>query len=154
MDIDRIDRAILRALQKNARLNNVELAVEVGLSASACSRRIQALETGGVLKSYHALVNEKVLGFGLTAIVHITLQGQSDDHLEAFEAAVDACPNIWACDLLSGASDYILRVGAKDLDDFGRLHREVLSALPGVARIESSFSLRQVTNRLAQVVDP
>ena len=152
MELDKIDRAILKALQKNARINNVELGLQVGLSASACSRRIQALEAAGVLKSYHALVNEKALGFGLTAIVHITLEGQNDGQLRAFETAVDACADIWACDLLSGSSDYILRVGAKDLDDFGRLHREVLSSLPGVARIESSFSLRQVTNRLAQVV--
>lgn len=152
MELDRIDRAILKALQENARLTNVELGAEVGLSASACSRRVQALEGAGVLCGYHALVNERALGFGLIAIVHISLEGQSDEHLSAFEKAVVACPNIWACDLLSGASDYILRVGAKDLDDFGRVHREVLSTLPGVVRIESSFSLKQVANRLAQVV--
>lgn len=152
MELDKIDRAILRALQENARLSNVEVGAKVGLSSSACSRRIQALEAGGVLRGFHALVNERALGFGITAIVHITLEGQSDDHLEAFEAAVADCPNIWACDLLSGASDYILRVGAKDLNDFGRIHREVLASLPGVSRIESSFSLRQVVNRWAQPV--
>lgn len=152
MELDKIDRAILRALQENARLSNVEVGTKVGLSSSACSRRIQALESAGILRGYHALVNERALGFGVTAIVHITLEGQSDDHLEAFEAAVADCPNIWACDLLSGASDYIMRVGAKDLDDFGRIHREVLASLPGVSRIESSFSLRQVVNRWAQPV--
>ena len=89
MELDKIDRAILKALQKNARINNVELGLQVGLSASACSRRIQALEAAGVLKSYHALVNEKALGFGLTAIVHITLEGQNDGQLRAFETAVD-----------------------------------------------------------------
>ncbi|RME63358.1 MAG: Lrp/AsnC family transcriptional regulator [Alphaproteobacteria bacterium] len=147
MKLDRIDRAILAALERQGRLSNVELAQRVGLSASACSRRVLALEAAHVIQGYRAVIDPAARGMGVNAIVEITLKGQGDAYLSAFEAAVAQCPNILSCDLMSGTADYVLRVGARDLGDFERLHREVLSRLPGVSRIESSFVLRRVAGQ-------
>ena len=147
MQLDSIDRAILTTLQKDGRLSNAALAEKVGLSASACSRRLDALEASGVIRGYHARVSNRALGHTLTAIVNISLSGQFQKTLDEFEAAVKRCPNILICYLLSGEYDYVLRVAAKDLEDYERIHREWLSALPHVVKIVTSFSLREIIDR-------
>lgn len=147
IELDAIDRAILSHLQKDARVPNVVLADRVGLSPSACSRRVDALEKSGVLKGYHARLSSRALGHPIVVIVYITLEGQSVDYLTAFEAAVRECPNVLVCYLMSGTSDYLLRVAARDLADYERIHKEWLSAMPRVARMTSSFALREVINR-------
>ncbi|MGI9365338.1 MAG: Lrp/AsnC family transcriptional regulator [Rhizobiaceae bacterium] len=147
IELDAIDRAILSQLQKDARLPNVVLADRVGLSPSACSRRVDALEKSGVVRGYHARLSSRALGHPIVVIVYITLEGQSVDHLTAFENAVRECPNVLVCYLMSGTSDYLLRVAARDLADYERIHKEWLSAMPGVARMTSSFALREVINR-------
>jgi Lrp/AsnC family transcriptional regulator, leucine-responsive regulatory protein len=147
MKLDKIDLLILQDLQKNARVPNVELAQRVGLSASACSRRLAQLEQSGVIEGYQAVISNKALGHTITALVHITLQGQSESHLQKFERAIVTCPYVVACFLMSGESDYLLRVNARDMEHYEQIYKDWLSALPGVSRIQSSFAMRMVVNR-------
>jgi Lrp/AsnC family transcriptional regulator, leucine-responsive regulatory protein len=147
MRIDKIDMLILQSLQDNARIANVELAQKVGLSPSACSRRLAQLEESGVIEGYQAVISNKALGHTITALVHITLQGQSETHLQKFERAISTCPYIVACFLMSGESDYLLRVNARDMEHYEQIYKNWLSALPGVSRIQSSFAMRMVVNR-------
>jgi len=146
MLFDKIDRAILGELQANARIANVDLAEKVGLSQSACSRRVAQLEKSGVIEGYQAVISNKAIGHPVTSIIHITLSGQSVSILKEFENAVKKCPYIVACFLMSGESDYIIRVNAKDMEDFETIHRQWLSTLPHVTRIQSSFAMRMVVN--------
>ena len=147
MTLDKIDLAILNALQDDGRLSNASLAEKVGLSQSACSRRLYQLEKTGVIQGYHARLSNAALGHQMTAIVHISLSGQFEKTLSDFEAAVKRCPNVLSCHLMSGEYDYILRIAAKDLVDYERIHKEWLSAMPHVTRINSSFALREVVDR-------
>ena len=145
--MDRLDESILSILQENARISNVELSDRIGLSASACLRRVAQLEKDGLITGYHANLSLEKLGHSVLVLVHITLQGQSKEMLSDFEAAVSEVPQILACFLLAGESDYLLRVAAKDVTDFGRIHSDYLAALLHVMRMESNFVLREVTNR-------
>lgn len=145
--LDKIDRNIISALQKDGRLSNVALADQVGLSPSACLRRVQILEDAGVINGYTALINAEALGRTTSVIVAITLDRQNGEFLDAFEAAVATCPDVMECYLMAGEADYVLRVIVKDAADYERVHKDLLSRLPGVARIQSSFSLRQVVAR-------
>ncbi|EKF57278.1 Lrp/AsnC family transcriptional regulator [Rhizobium sp. WL3] len=146
-ELDAIDRAILKALQENGRMTNAELAETVGLSPSACSRRHDMLEKSGVISGYHARLSHKAIDYKMMVIVHISLSGQFAKTLTEFEAAVKRCPNVLVCYLMSGEYDYILRVAAKDLEDYERIHRDWLSALPHVVKINSSFALREIIER-------
>jgi len=154
MALDRIDIAILDALQKDGRLSNASLAEKVGLSQSACSRRLDILEKTGTIKGYHARLSSKALAHKMTAIVHISLSGQFEKTLADFEAAVKRCPNVLSCHLMSGEYDYILRIAAKDLEDYERIHKEWLTAMPHVTKINSSFALREVIDRTAIGISP
>lgn len=145
--LDAIDTAILRAIQQNGRISNADLAQRVGLSPSACSRRLDILEKSGVVSGYYARISPKALDYQMIAIVHISLSGQFAKTLAEFEAAVKLCPNVLVCYLMSGEYDYILRIAAKDLEDYERIHRDWLSALPHVVKINSSFALREVIDR-------
>ena len=145
--MDRIDRSILTALQENARISNVDLANHVGLSASACLRRVAQLEAKNIIDGYHANVNTTKMGYAVLVLVHITLHGQSATMMAKFEHAVSRIPQVLACFLIAGSNDYILRVAARDVNDFGRIHSTDLSALPHVMRMESNFVLREVINR-------
>ena len=145
--LDTIDLAMMRILQQEGRISNAELAARVGLSPSACSRRLATLETEGTISGYHARLSNKALDYKMMVIVHISLSGQFARTLAEFEAAVQRCPNILVCYLMSGEYDYILRVAAKDLEDYERIHRDWLSALPHVVKINSSFALREVLDR-------
>ncbi|MFP1631226.1 Lrp/AsnC family transcriptional regulator [Zhengella sp. ZM62] len=154
MNLDKIDIAILSALQAEGRISNAALAEKVGLSQSACSRRLDALEKAGAIRGYHARLHNKALGFGLTAIVHISLSGQFEKTLNDFEAAIKRVPNVMACFLVAGEYDYILRIAARDLQDYERIHRDWLTALPHVTKINSTFALREVVDRAGRGVDP
>lgn len=147
MLLDRIDIAILDTLQKQGRISNAALAEKVGLSQSACSRRLDNLEQSGVISGYHARLSNAALGHKMTAIVHISLSGQFEKSLSEFEAAIRRCPNVLSCLLMSGEYDYILRIAARDLEDYERIHKEWLSAMPHVTKINSSFALREVIDR-------
>lgn len=154
MELDAIDLSILGALQQDGRMSNAALAEKVGLSPSACSRRLDHLEKSGAIRGYHAQVSNQALGHTMTVIVHISLTGQFHNTLREFEDAVQRCPNVLVCYLMSGEYDYILRVAAKDLADYERIHRDWLSALPHVVKINSSFALREVIDRPNVGVDP
>ena len=145
--LDSIDTAMLRLLQQNGRISNAELAERVGLSPSACSRRLDILEKSGVISGYHAHLSQQALDYKMIAIVHISLSGQFARTLTEFEAAVKLCPNVLVCYLMSGEYDYILRIAAKDLADYERIHRDWLSALPHVVKINSSFALREIIDK-------
>lgn len=145
--LDHIDLAILRNLQENGRISNADLADKVGLSPSSCSRRLDILEKSGVISGYHARVSHKALDYKMIVIVHISLSGQFAKTLAEFEAAVKRVPNVLVCYLMSGEYDYILRVACKDLEDYERIHRDWLSALPHVVKINSSFALREIIDR-------
>jgi Lrp/AsnC family leucine-responsive transcriptional regulator len=152
--LDRIDIAILETLQRDGRVSNAALAEKVGLSQSACSRRLDILEKTGVIRGYHARLSNEALAHGMTAIVHISLSGQFEKSLTEFEAAVKRCPNVLSCHLMSGEYDYILRVAARNLEDYERIHRQWLSAMPHVTKINSSFALREVIDRTAFGIEP
>lgn len=154
MSLDRIDIAILEVLQREGRISNASLAERVGLSQSACSRRLDILERTGVIQGYHARLSNEALAHGVTVIVHISLSGQFERSLAEFEAAVRRCPNVLSCHLMSGEYDYILRIAARDLEDYERIHRQWLSAMPHVTKINSSFALREIIDRTAVGVEP
>lgn len=147
MSLDRIDIAILETLQKEGRVSNSALAEKVGLSQSACSRRLDNLEREGVIRGFHARLSNAALGYRMTALVHISLSGQFEKTLSEFEAAIKRCPNVLSCHLMSGEYDYILRIAARDLEDYERIHKQWLTAMPHVTRINSSFALREVIDR-------
>jgi Lrp/AsnC family transcriptional regulator, leucine-responsive regulatory protein len=141
---DELDLAILRYLERNGRATNFEVGEEVGLSGSAASRRIQALETSGAIRGYRAVVDDRLLGKRRTVYIRVTLERQSADVLAAFETAVRRIKGIVSCYLMAGQYDYTLVARVGGIDDYGRLHQSELSRLPGVARIETSFALRDV----------
>lgn len=142
--LDAIDRNILRLLRLDARRSNASLATEVGLSPSACLRRIKLMERAGVIRGYTALVDAGTSDATIAVIINITLERQTEDHLDRFEAAVRQHPEIRECFLMTGGSDYLLRVEVANAGEFERIHKDILSKLPGVLRIHSSFSIRNV----------
>ncbi len=144
MSLDATDRKILAALQRKGRMSNSELSDQVNLSPSACHRRVQRLEVDGYIRDYVALLDARKMGVATTVFVEITLQGQAEEVLEAFEKAVARIPDVLECHLMAGTADYILKVVAENTEDFARIHRQYLSRLPGVAQMQSSFALRTV----------
>ncbi|MBX9862999.1 MAG: Lrp/AsnC family transcriptional regulator [Hyphomicrobium sp.] len=145
--LDALDHAIIDALVEDGRLSQVQLAERVPLSPTAIARRIRALEEAGVIEGYQARINRGAIGLGMTVHIFISLQNQTEQRLEAFEAAVDASPSVIGCELMSGEDDYLLTVLARDLADYERIHKQELSRLPGVTRLRSSFVLREVKTR-------
>jgi Lrp/AsnC family leucine-responsive transcriptional regulator len=143
-DLDATDRRILTVLQREGRIANAELADRIALSASACHRRVQRLEQAGYIAAYVALLDARKLGRPTTVFVEITLSGQADEVLEAFEREVRKIPDVLECHLMAGTADYLLKVVAQDTEDFARIHRQRLARLPGVAQMHSSFALRTV----------
>jgi len=144
MSLDETDQRILRVLQRKGRISNAELSEAVNLSPSACHRRVQRLETDGFIKNYVALLDARKMNVPTTVFVEITLQGQADEILDAFEKAVARIPDVLECHLMAGTADYILKVVAENTEDFARIHRQHLTRLPGVAQMQSSFALRTV----------
>ncbi|OUS36297.1 AsnC family transcriptional regulator [Rhodobacterales bacterium 56_14_T64] len=144
MSLDQTDRRILVALQKQGRISNADLSEVVNLSASACHRRVQRLEKDGYIRDYVALLDARKMQVPSTIFVEITLSGQADEVLDAFERAVARIPDVLECHLMAGTADYLLKVVAENTDDFARIHRQHLARLPGVAQMQSSFALRTV----------
>lgn len=149
MELDATDRRILMVLQRQGRITNAELSAEVNLSPSACHRRVQRLEVEGFIAGYVALLDARKLGRPTTVFVEITLSGQADEVLDAFERGVRNVPEILECHLMAGTADYLLKVTACDTEDFARIHRQHLARLPGVAQMHSSFALRTVSKTTA-----
>jgi Lrp/AsnC family leucine-responsive transcriptional regulator len=144
MKLDRAEKEIIRALQEDGRISNVELAERVGLSESPCYRRVRALEEAGVIEGYGARINQRSLGLQVTAFVLVTLEKQSDRVQKAFMDQVEAEEHIVECYAMSGSHDILLKVLARNMDHFSELSMERILKFPGVKNIESNFSLKAV----------
>jgi len=142
--LDDMDRRILRELQRDARLTHQELSERIGLSPTPCARRIRRLETDGYITGYSARIDESKLGFAFNVFISVRLDRQIDDRLVAFEQEVRLCPQIVDCWLMTGSSDYLLRVAVRDLEEFEHFLTGRLTKLPGVASLESSIPIRRV----------
>ncbi len=142
--IDAIDRKILIALQDNCRRPISEIADKAGLSTSACHRRIGLLEERGIIERYAARLNGERLGYNMTFYVEVTLEGQSEAILSAFEKAALARPEVLECHLMTGSADYMIKVAAPNTKDYERLYRRTIAALPHVSRIQSSLVMKTV----------
>lgn len=142
ISLDTADRAILRLLKINARRPNAEIAAAVGLSPSACHRRIKLLETNGFIRGYTMVSGGRDDSQSVNIVVQVTLDRQSEDFLARFEHAVRQYPEVRECFLMTGAVDYWLRVETESVAAYEQMHGEVLSRLPGVTRIHSSIAMR------------
>lgn len=149
IELDEIDRKILAAMQANARLRNVELAEEIGLSTSPCLRRVRRLEDAGIISGYATLVDQKAVGLPVSVFIQVTLEKQIEPALDVFENAIQSWPEVMECYLMTGDADYHLRVVTADLAGYERFLMDKLTRLDGVASIKSSFSLKQVAYRTA-----
>lgn len=148
-NLDKIDERILAALQADGRISNQDLAERVGLSPSPCLRRVRQLEAAGVISGYVTLLDPGALGLDVTAFVRVRLDQQVDRHLVAFEAAITALPEVMECYLMTGESDYQLRVLVRSLAEFEDFLRHKLTRIEGVAQVTSSFALRPIVYRTA-----
>lgn len=149
MQLDATDRRILRVLQREGRISNADLAEKVALSPSACHRRVHRLESDGFIAGYVAILNARKIGKPTTVYVEIKLNSQSDEVLDAFEKGVARIPDVLECHLMAGSADFLLKLVAEDTEDFARIHRQYLARLPGVAQMQSSFSLRTIVKTTA-----
>lgn len=147
--LDDIDRRILTALQENARISNVELAEQVGISPSPCWRRVRDLEQKKVVSRYVTLLEPASVGLPVSVFVQVSLERQVESALEEFERAVGDWPEVMECYLMTGDADYLLRVVVADLDAYHRFLVEHVTRVPGVSSIKSSFALKQIKYRTA-----
>ena len=147
--LDDIDRKILDVLQTNGRITNQELADSVGLSPSPCLRRVRLLEQAGVVSRYVALLDPGAVGLGVTAFVRVRLGAQDDVQLARFETAIAEFSEVMECYLMTGDSDYQIRVLVRSLEEFEDFLRQKLTRLPGVSQVTSSFALRPIVYRTA-----
>lgn len=134
----------MAALQENGRLPVTELAEKVGLTTSPCLRRLKMLEQQGIIRGYAAQLDQEKVGLPVSVFISIRLERQREEALERFERAIRDCPEVVECYLMTGTSDYLLRVVAQDLAAYERFLKETLTRIEGVASIESSFALAQV----------
>jgi Lrp/AsnC family leucine-responsive transcriptional regulator len=146
---DPIDGTIMRALQQDGRLSNVELARKVNLSPSACLRRVQILEQRGAIAKYVALLNPQVLDLTGLAFVFVTIERMTKKDMETFERAVMKPAEVQECFLIAGSNDYLVRVTYRDSTDLERIHTDILMKLPGVIRTQSTLVLRTVKKTTA-----
>lgn len=149
MTLDRTEHRILALLQHQGRMSNVELADRIGLSESPCFRRVKNLERNGVIESYAAVVNQRALGYTVTAYVLATVEKQPSVDIDEFHARIAAEPHIVECHAMSGSHDYIMKVVARDIDHFSELVMQGILKYPGVLHVESSFSLREIKHSRA-----
>ncbi|PLK23283.1 transcriptional regulator [Porphyrobacter sp. TH134] len=140
--MDRIDRTILELLAADSRLTGEQLGERVGLSPSAAHRRVKALEESGAILGYRARLSKAARGNPSTVFVQVTLTDQRQATMLTFEQAMASTPQIAEAYLMSGPSDYLIKVLVRDDDSYERIHREILSALPGVQRLVSQFTIR------------
>ncbi|WEK44634.1 MAG: Lrp/AsnC family transcriptional regulator [Candidatus Sphingomonas colombiensis] len=140
--LDDADRRILTQLRLDARITNSALAEAVGLSASACLRRVRLLEQSGVIRGYTAIIAGAAPDEGTVAIVQVELERQTEEYLVRFENALRNHPEVREWYLMTGAGDYVLRVQIAGMEEYATFHRDVLTRLPGVTRINSSFAMR------------
>jgi DNA-binding Lrp family transcriptional regulator len=149
MHLNSTDKRILIELQRDGSLSNVELARRVGLSPSPCLARVKALEKAGVIDRYVALANPHKLGLGLNVFINISLKSQNKEALAAFERQIAAHAQVMECYLMTGDSDYLIRVAVADMAALERFILDQLTTIPGIEQIRSSFALKQVQYKTA-----
>lgn len=142
--LDRVDRAILRSLQRDASLSNVALAAKVHLSPAACLRRTERLKASGLVRRTVALLDPAQLGLGMLVVIGVVLDRSTPESFAAFEAAAQKVSGCMECHVVTGEFDYFMLIRTKDSNSFNRLHAEQLLYLPGVRQIRSFMGLRQV----------
>jgi DNA-binding Lrp family transcriptional regulator len=147
--LDAVDLRILRELQQDGSLTNVELARRVHLSPSPCLARVKALEAAGVIRQYVALADPKAVGLGLSVFINISLKEQSRESLAEFERRIAEHDEVMECYLMTGDSDYLIRVAVADIAALERFILEQLTPIPGIEKIRSSFALKQVRYKTA-----
>lgn len=154
MKLDRYDQRILTLLQGNGRLSNLELADQIGLSASACLRRVRALEDSGLIAGYRAMVDAQKLGLTLYALVHISMDRHTPERFAHFEEAVVQIPEVLECLLITGqAADYQLKVVVADMAAYQELLLKRITRIEGVSGVHTSFVLRRVVDKTALPVE-
>ncbi|MDF3085635.1 Lrp/AsnC family transcriptional regulator [Burkholderia sola] len=142
--LDAIDRRILRALQQNSNQTNADIAQQAGLSPTPCLRRVHLLEEQGVIEAYVALLNPAAVELRFTAFVRVTLERQDKTTVERFAREMEQAPEVLECHLMAGSYDYLLRVIAKDLDDYQRFQMETLTQIEGVRNVETEIPLKRI----------
>ena len=148
MEIDRFDRQILRVLQQDGRISNQDLADRIGLSPSPCLRRVRALEEAGVVIGYRALLNAKLVGYTLMALIYISMDKHTPERFEHFEEEIEQIAEVLECLLITGQeADYQLKVIVKDMDAFQELLLNRITRIQGVTGVHSSFVLRRVIDK-------
>ena len=151
--IDAVDKVILRHLQAEGRVTNVELAERAGLTAPPCLRRVRALEEAGAIRGYHADLDPEALGYAITVFAMVSLKSQAEADLRAFEEHVAALPQVRECHMLNGEIDFILKVVAHDLQEFQRFLTSELTPAPNVASVKTSLTIRASKNLPGVPVD-
>jgi len=144
MNISDIDRKILHELQENCRQSSASIGEKIGLSPSACHRRIGLLEERGLIERYAARLNGEKLGFAMTFYVEVTLEGQSEAILSAFEKAALRQAEVLECHLMTGDADYLIKIAAPNTADYERIYRRTIASLPHVSRIQSSLVMKTI----------
>lgn len=139
---DDIDMQILRELQQNGRMTNVELADRVGLTAPPCLRRVRSLEESGIIRGYHADLDSNSLGYSITVFAMVSLKSQAESDLRSFEEHVATLPEVRECYMLNGEIDFILKVVARDLQSFQQFLTSQLTAAPNVSSVKTSLTIR------------
>lgn len=142
LSFDAIDRKILAELQSDGRMTNVDLAAKVGLTAPPCLRRVRSLEEDGTIEGYHASLNAARLGYTITVFAMVSLKSQAEDDLRAFEAHVAKLDPVRECHMLNGEIDFILKVVARDLQEFQSFLTTSLTTAPNVAHVKTSLTIR------------
>lgn len=147
MQLDNLDRRILRHLQQDGSITNLELAQRIGLSATPCARRVKQLEDAGVILRKVTLLDPNKLDLKLTALIQIAMDRHTPERFEVFEKAVSACPEVVECMLITGqAADYLLKVLVPDMEYYQEFLLNKITRIPGVSDVHSSFVLRKVVN--------
>jgi Lrp/AsnC family transcriptional regulator, leucine-responsive regulatory protein len=146
-ELDNTDFRILRALVEDGRVHDVALGERVNLSSTAAARRRKIMEERHIITGYSAVIDQKRLGFTITVLVLIELSSQAEQRLVEFENAVLSCPSMSFCSFISGENDFMMLLNVQSFDDYDRIYRTELSNLPFVAKIRSSFLLREVARR-------
>lgn len=154
VSFDRIDRRILAELQANGRMTNVELAEHVGLTAPPCLRRVRALEESGIIEGYHASLNASRLGYTITVFAMVSLKSQAEADLRAFEDHIATLAPVRECHMLSGEIDFILKIVARDLQEFQSFLTSSLTTAPNVAGVKTSLTIRTAKHVPGVPVDP
>ena len=145
--MDYIEYKLLSSLQKNARINNIELAKTVGLSPSPCLRRVRSLEEKSIITGYSAIIDQNKVDLSVNVFVQVSLEKQSEDKLAIFEQKIQEYEEVMEAYLMTGDADYLLRIVVKDIQTYEHFLKVNLTSIPGISSIRSYFSLKQVTRK-------